>query len=467
MTWKADVDLRLRSWQRLRLQYHFAGDLLTGIISGGTDPAIAGERLPASDFDYHRWTASWLEVLGGHTWGMRVGQMMSHWGLGLLANDGMQRWDSRADGWFELPTTGDTTNRALLWTRPWAGTNSVLRGLVLSVAADRVVRDDIQVGAPTRPPSIFTPHDTEPAIQAVFASRMYLAKKQWFGLYYVNRDQQHDGGGYRATNGRYINVHVLDLAADFDWRAAGSGLRVQAEAVGLYGETSLSPTPEHPVHTIEQTAFAAKVRYDRHRVRFEVDLGYFSGDSNADDQYIRNFKADPNHQAGLVLYRRLLAWQTGRATVTASNPMIIGQPPQDIERFASGGSVTNTMHVFGKAGARVSQNLELYGGVLLAVAPSLPSDPFHTRTVGGGEPRNFLGAPPSSRLLGTEIDAGFCFRWPFGGSGLAFTIRVEYGVLAPGGALQGPNGDELDLIHGGRAVMAFGGAPMTPNASKK
>jgi len=114
--------------------------------------------------------------------------------------------------------------------------------------------------------------------------------------------------------------------------------------------------------------------------------------------------------------------------------------------------VTSAVTVFPKFGWKFSEQLEVYGGALLAWSPRVPIDPFSTRTVGGGSPRNFLSQAPNGHALGTELDFGVVAtvapaKWP-----VALALRAEYAVLLPGGALAG-----LDApIHGGRRRVRFG-----------
>ncbi len=428
----------------LKLSARLAGEALHGTLFGG--PKLAGDRLPGSGFDEVVPVEAWLAAAWDKSFGLRGGMMTSHWGLGLVANDGMAMFNERQYEWFQQPTVGDRVMRTVAWAMPWRNSTSALRGLWFAAAFDRVMRDDVA-----------NPDLGEEAQQGVLTTRMYLAEDRWLGLYYVYRSQDHD-------DGKFLRVHVVDVAADLHFGAPGRGLRIQAEGVAIMGTTSLSPSPEYSEHDVSQMGGAARVSYDTGSpgIRLALDLGWFSGDASFDDGSVNGFKADPNFQQGLVLFRRVLGWQTGRARLTASDPDVVGIPSEDLERLASGGSVTAAATIFPKLGIRFNDHLEVYGGLLFAIATAAPTDPFHTRTLGGGEARNFLGEVPDGRLLGTEVALGMRGRIPFESIHSSLAVGVEYGRLIVGDALFGLGADAP--IHGGRLVSIF--TPDTKEAKR-
>lgn len=444
---RVDVDIKQKrpGW---RLQLRGTAEVAHGVFS--QRHVLIGDKLPPVGFDAFLPTELWLAASYKQLAGVRFGQMTSQWGTGMLANDGFAMLDERRDDWFALSQVGDRVNRLLVWTRPFAEGKSALRGLALFLAADRVVQDDIVDPEPGAIPWAAMPNATQKAEQVVAAARMYLHEKRWVGLYYVMRQQEH-------ADGKSLTANAIDLAADLDFRDANKGrdgLHVTAEAVTLFGKTTLGPSPEFPEHDIAQVAFSTRARWTSGKLRLELDGGYFSGDPSTDDATINNFKADPNFQQGMVLFRRVLAWQSGRARLTASNLDIVGRPNEDLDRLATDGSVTNSITIFPKAGIEPIDGLQIYGGVLFAFADAALVDPFHTRTLGGGEARNYLAAKASDSLLGTELDVGIRYRLDlFGVSSL--WLRGEYAVLMPGGALQGA-ADELGNITGWRLSIATG-----------
>ena len=445
ITLRADLDSG-RSLGEWSLAATVAADALSGTFSG--QPNLQGDKLPGARWDRlvpaQAWGGLSLRDLGS----LRVGLMTSHWGMGLVANDGGHALDSRRDEWFVLPTPGDRVGRAQLLLQPFGRENSALRGLFVVGSVDQVVEDGTAVRA-----------QGDDARQQVAALRWHQARERWAGLYYVHRDQT-----FHSSIGPFLRVHVLDCAFDFNWSKAGSGLRLQGEAVLILGRTSLAPTPQHAEHDVRQSAAVARGRWDfgDSGVRLELDGGWFSGDDNLEDGALTAFKANPNYQQGILLFSQVMAWQSGRARLTASNPHVVGYPSADLDRLATGGSVTSAITAFPKIGWKASSFLQIYGGALLAWAPTTPIDPFSTRATAGGAPRNALGRAPDGSLLGTEFDLGAVATlaptsWP-----IDLLMRGEYGLLLPGGVLAGMDGDAP--VHGGRLSVAL--VPRAPAAKE-
>ncbi len=404
-------------------------DAIDGTLSGGPD-SQSGDKLPGTASDSVVLQDAYIGVKYGRLFGVRVGAMTSQWGLGLVANDGSNGLSLDRNDWFTLTRAADRNLRLMLHSMPWANhEGSALRGLMFIAALDKVLDDDTATAA-----------DGQNAQQVVGAVRMYLAEKRWFGLYYVRRWQHHD---VTATwnPGKDLRVHVVDAAMDLDWRdkETRQGLRVEAEAAGILGDTSLSPTPEYARHDVQQLgAFgrATWVGVAGTGLTLQLDGGYFSGDANVDDGKVTAFRADRNLRQGLLLFERVLAWQTGRARRTASDPSLVGVPAEDLDRLASGGAVFDAITVYPKIGYRIFDWLEVYGGALLAWAPSPLVDPLHTRTDAGGLPINFAGQKADGRYLATEIDLGARTTWRLSDPWkAAVQVALEQGFLLPGGAL--------------------------------
>lgn len=419
----------------LTLTARLGVEVASGTFAG--QPTLRGDHLPGSDWSAVLPVDAWLGMDWGETIGARAGLMTSQWGMGLVANDGMSMLDDRNEDWFTLPEVGDRVTRLALWAAPWRGTTSSARGLMFSAALDRVVQDDVADAA-----------QGETATQAVLATRMFFSKTRWAGLYYVYRSQEHD-------DGKFLRVHVIDLATDLRFGPKDGGLRVQAEAVSILGATSFAPSPEFPEHDVRQMGLAGRLSWGKARSgpRLELDAGWSSGDGNMDDETLTGFKADPNHQQGLILFRRVLGWQTGRARVTASNPLVVGRPVEDLDRLASGGSVTSAFTLFPKVGYGFGDHVQIYTGALIAVATADLVDPFHTRTLGGGSPRNFLGVQATGSTLGTELAVGTRIRLPIKSIRSNIWLGAEYARLVTGGALEGMGRDSP--VHGGRLMLSF------------
>ncbi len=433
VTVRADVDTRRRlgDWNALAT---LSFDALTGAFVGRN--TAEGDYLPQSSWRALVPTNALVGVGLRDLGSLRVGLMTSHWGMGLVTNDGSHALDSRRDSWFTLPGIGNRVARAQLILQPFGRSGGDLRGLYVIGSADAVVEDNNAVW-----------DQGDRAYQQVGVVRFHLAKERWLGLYYAHRDQTTN-----SVNYPFLRVNVVDAAFDLDYRHVGHGLRLQGEAAMILGRTSLGPSPDFPEHDVRQGAAMARARWQDGELglRLEMDAGWFSGDSNLDDKAVTGFKTTTNFQQGIVLFSQVLGWQTGRARLSASDPAVSGYPAQDLDRLASRGAVTSAITAFPKVGWKFAPTLEVYGGALFAFAPTPVVDPFATRAIGGGTPRNALGKVPVGSVLGTELDlgvaAGFApAEWP-----ASFEVRAEYGLLVPGGVLEGLDG----VVHGGRLTLA-------------
>ena len=154
---------------------------------------------------------------------------------------------------------------------------------------------------------------------------------------------------------------------------------------------------------------------------------------------------------GLIVHRYVLAAQTARTPINASDPDLVAVPPEDLERFPTQGQITNTIAIFPRAWGRPLDGLELYGGPLLAFAERAPAEPFSSR-LQGGEPTSALGGS-TGRYLGTELDVGVRYRRLIAGSEL--TLGLEGGYFAPGNAFENESGDGMGAISAGRAMLQY------------
>jgi hypothetical protein len=437
---QARIDMQWqRSTQGLGIGAVAAVDVLDGTLLGR--PLRVGDKLPGDRFDALQWNDAYLFARNGDTLQARAGVMTSHWGMGLVANDGRGELSLQRQGWFEQHRGGDRALRVLLTARPWANSQGILRGLALGLAGDRVLADDV------------LPSDDGKASQVMVVARFFAHKQRSCGLYFVRRIQD-------TSDARRTMADVLDLACDLDWRDAttGDGSRLELEAAAIGGHTDLGATPDHLRHELGQLAAAARYSWRTGTLGLQLDAGYFSGDARPDDGTLTAFRADRNFRQGLVLFERVLAWQSGRMRANAFDPDLTGQAPLDLDRLASDGAVGNAITFFPKAGWRLSERVEFYGGLLFAFAPAPIADPFQTRVTGGGVPVNPLGGQvKAGSLLGTELDVGarWTLRLPDAWKA-ALQAGVEGGVLFPGGALSGP-GEPMGPVQATRVTLAIVG----------
>lgn len=426
-------------------------DLAEGTLFGR--PTRLADLAPGDRHAALLWNDAYVFARLGDRAGVRAGLQASAWGSGLVANDGRAELSLERQAWFDQGRPGDRALRVLVHAMPWAGTASALRGLVLVVAGDKVVEDDV-----------LRPGDGS-AEQAVGAVRFHLAKERWIGLYAARRAQRH-------PSGRSIRVTVLDAACDLDTRdRAGNGLRVEAEAAYIGGDTDLGPTPDFPTHSLAQAAAFARTTWRSGALGLQLDLGYHSGDAKPDDATLTAFRADRSFRQGLVLFERVIGWQTGRMPRTAVDPALAARAPDDLDRLPSDGAISNAITVFPKVGWRFGDVWEVYGGGLVAWAPAAPVDPYQTKVRGGGVPVSALGASAQAGdRWGTELDLGLRATWRLPDAWQsALQIGVEGATLLPGPALEGL-GEPMAAVHAGRLTLALVGTtaavPPRADASK-
>ncbi len=399
-------------------------DLLTGGVAGHTD--LAGEGMPNHNGLEHQIRKAALRVSLGHFAHLKGGLMTSHWGLGLVANSGGRTWtpDSAA---FSDPRHGDHTARLMMATGPVTPMK-----IVLAVGHDWVQQDDNML-------------DGDTARQFFGSFMVGRGLPTSIGFYGVYRTQETEAGAWTKVTALDIYTrHAVSIGEHVN-------ATIEAEAVLIMGDTTLSPSPEFAEKSVIQMGAAVRGSIDAGWIGGVLDFLYASGDANLDDSTQSAFKPDPNYEMGILFYRYVLAGMTARATHTAANTDLVGYAPADLERFPTRGSASNTIAIFPRGYVRPMRGLEVYAGPLMVFAPSVPTDPFNTK-MAGGESRNALDGDPS-HYLGTEVDLGARFRMLMGGTEL--TLGVEGGLFIPGAGLQDKAGDSMDLVYGGRVMLGY------------
>lgn len=422
----ANVDAR---WDGVpvvaRLEYEH--DLTTGAAVGAPDQV--GERLPNGEKSHAELRKGLLRLDIGRYLALGGGYMMSHWGLGLLANDGDHGW-TPGSAYFGDPRSGDRVLRAYIGSQPLTD-----YGLVLRLAYDDVRDDDLLL-------------DGEDAQQIIASARIGVGQPTNGGIYFVYRDQD---GPEDDGESRGFDAYVVDITGSTRYDAGDIGiLSFDADFAVITGDTTLAPTPEDRKHDLVQFATVVRAGLSRSFYGFVAEFIYASGDQNYDDHEQNAFRIDPNYEVGLLLFRHVVAAQTGRAPVTAGDPTIVGRPVPDLDRVPTGGAVNNTISFFPRAWWRPTAPLELYGGPLFAWSEVDYADPFNTRVEGGGRARNPLGAKPGP-FYGVELDLGGRYRTYVYATEV--TLGLEAGVLFPGSALDDASGVPMDEVYGGRAMV--------------
>ena len=427
----ARVGLRFdstRDWAPFRLLVEYEHDLFSGpAYGGGADQGPPSLYAPDSQGNEEQSlrkafarlsVGPWVTFGGGFT--------TSHWGLGLLANDGAHRFNPDKPSFMD-PRDGDVVARALLATGPLTDTN-----LFVFAAYDSVWKDDV-----------LFPGDE--AWQAIGGISLGTELPWGAGVYGVYREQT-------ATDGDVTKVGVIDVHGRYKHEINRTmSFEIEAEGAIVFGTTTLAPTVESPEHDVLQLAGTLQASFDAGIAGAILDLTYASGDRNLDDGDQNAFRADINFEQGFLLFRTVLAAQTARYPVTAANLELVGQPAEDLDRLPTRGNVTNTIALFPRCWVRPVDGLTIYGGPLIAFGEVPQVDPLHTR-LAGGAPRNAFDQPGGT-YLGTEVDLGARFRTLV--YGLELEVGAEGGVLVPGDASDTASGDPMDPIYGGRLMLGL------------
>lgn len=428
------VGLKLDSvdtWDGLRLRAEYEHDFVTGTYT--LRPAVDGEGMPDTEALGLALRKANVRAQVGEKLLLGAGLMTSHWGLGLMANDG----EHRSAATFADPRGGDRVLRAYAGTGPYG--KLALAGLL---AADIVWDDDVLLTKD----ELSGGHDSDKAWQAVLAVTAGDTKgSQSAGVYVVHRRQQ-------TADGRSLQVTGLDATARAKFQLAEkTSLELAFEAAFLAGTTDFAATPDYATQDVRQLGVAVRATLDAGNHGLVFDMLFASGDQDTDDSTQNAFRPDPNYEMGLFLYRHVLAAQTGRGSANAGDPDLVGVASQGLERYPTRGSASNTLAFFPRGFWRPIDSLEIYGGPLIALSPVPLADPLNSR-VGGGPARNALDGKPGL-YLGTELDVGV--RWTLVKGVHKLMIGAEGGVFLPRSGFADGGGVLMDPVMGARALVDY------------
>lgn len=411
-------------------------DAATGAILGIPPQSLVGDRQPVPPIRALELRKVYLE----YKWAsgaFRVGQQTSHWGLGLLANDGGM--DPTA-GDFGMQHFGNLTYRALLVARPLFGRGGAFRAFETALAADLIVRDNF---------GEFAKGDR--AFQGVIAVRFNKDPENNFGVYAVYRNQRNINV---TDGGKSTDAVVLDFAGRWQFmKRRNAEFKVGWELVGITGTTTQARNENADLLKLGQLGAALKSSLRVGRTTIFLDGGYASGDHNAADDRIENFRFDRDYKVGLILFDQVMAYQTGRGGVRASDPALVGIAPEGADLLGTAGSITGAWYLYPRVKIAMSDWLDAYGGPLFAFSTAKLTDPFNTR-ITGGTPVNALGGTPGW-YLGTELDLGAQARIkPI--PELVISITAEGGLFLPGDAYNLPTGGVMSPVGFGRLRLGVG-----------
>jgi hypothetical protein len=434
---------------------------LTGVVGGDHAHDSWSDQTPRDRDDWYknlqpRWLyLEWLSPVGL----LRVGQQPSHWGMGLVANDGDH------PSLFGDYRGGNIVEQVLFATKP-LGRDSPF---AVAIAGNLVFRDNVAILA-----------DGDHAWQGILAA-FYEKGPDMVGAYGVYRHQSTD-----RTSGTYfpyadrINVGIIDLAGHF-----ARPLAVPDETAFVFGSfeaaTELGSTNAErtvgqaasgqstSIRTFggaaaagvvlagrgPQTGGAPADRPDLYgRLVAQVELGYASGDADPYDDTEKRFVFDPNHKVGLLLFDEVMRWQTARTAVAAQDPNLTSRAPAGVGLLPSNGGVFGAEYLYPTVVFRPRPWLDLKAGAVIAQTTADSVDAYRAALQGAYV--NYRGGDPRRHDLGVELDGGVEARLPLP-YGLRVALGAQAGVLFPGGALADAAGQTMKTpwIAVGRAGLLF------------
>ena len=320
--------------------------------------------------------------------GYEAGMTTSHWGLGMVANDGDH------DAVFGRNDFGDRVIRARIGTRP------IQKGkvpLYFILAGDRVVEDELAVWTP------FTDAPDQAAWQGV-ATVMYKPDKvedgPTVGIYGVYRHQT------EADLERKTSAGVMDLYGDWTTLASGWELRFAAEVAGILGDTSRTQTYNSrdglKVRSAGATGlFQASPKDGKGRGLLRA--GWASGDGDPDDDTLHDFTFDRDFDAGMVTFDEVQGAIDAATYSQLGDPAHSGAAPEGADGLVTEGAFGHAMFVQPVVGFAVLEWLDLQAGATLSWGSKPPGQAFESYR-NGGVPANHLGQPTDGYGLGTELD---------------------------------------------------------------
>jgi hypothetical protein len=444
----------LYHWLRLHARFSFKDkvsivaqiDVPRGLIVGDTTRYVDAARDSLSEARWSEVHPRWLYLQYDSPIGIfRIGQQGSHWGMGLLANDG------------DHPTLFGDYQRGSLSERLLFATAPLGKGTKLSVAVagDVIFQDQ----------TADLVHDHDRAFQGVLAV-LYRTVPAEVGFYGVIRRQERDQHAVDELTPYTdsLTVGVLDLTGKFNTPVPGASAFAygQFEAALILGSTSfvrgsytrlVDPTLKREDELVR--SFGAAAMLGAVHVNGtgkdawgdlvgEIETGYASGDADSNDGVTKRFTFDANHRVGLVLFNQVLAWKTARAATIAQDPDVVARPAPGLGLLPSKGGVFGAQYLNPRFIARPRRWLDLKTGVVIAQTSADLVDPYHQGAL--GNIANYDGGDSRRHDLGLELDFGASVRIPIDTTATV-QAGAEGGVLFPGHA--------FDDVAGGRLANQY------------
>ncbi|MBX3250592.1 MAG: hypothetical protein KF901_25670 [Myxococcales bacterium] len=404
-------------------------DLFDGLAFGDVTRGVGAAERPRDERDAFRaggvdprWLyLSWRTNVGV----VRAGLQPSHWGLGLLANDGNHAVP------FGDYRYGNRNFRLLYATRPFGA----------HIPFNFIIAGDLVYADP-----IARLSNGQKALQAVFAM-LYGDQDNGVGAYVVYRNQWRDaegGGPIPAQIDDRLRVWILDVFARYEMdEPSGGRLFAAFEGIYFHGNANVARTVENPTQRVRQGLWAAQVGRESDLLDVVLEAGWTSGDSNPEDDVQRRATMHPDHRIGLILFPELFALSTARSATLARSPELVGRPLPGSEYLPTDGGVAGAAYLFQHVTIRPLEWLDVRLGWVWGRATADVVDPYRARA----ESRlvNYRGGDRRARDLGVEVDASVIGHIPLPRE-LDLEVGLEGGVAVPGRAFDDAEGRRMGAL---------------------
>ncbi len=307
---------------------------------------------------------------------VETGLMTSHWGLGMLANDGVH------EPYFGLPEFGDRVIRARVTTKPAMASDWYLTG-----AIDRVIQDELTVD----PRRQWT--------QQGILSLLWKRDAESGGVYAVARRQE------ELDAQRQTTVGVLDVYVDLQRPIANDlAVHLGCEGAVISGKTDRSTSYESRERLLIRSAGASGFAMLSARgISTGAGFGYASGDADPADDQLNDFTFDRNHGVGMVLFDEVQGAIEAATHQNLINPEHAGVPPDAVEATVTEGAFRRASYLQPRLEIDPVEWLHIRAGWLLAWSTAPIMQPFYTAR-NGGIPVNHLDQKTHGHALGSELD---------------------------------------------------------------
>jgi hypothetical protein len=436
---------RLQHWQRITPVLQIQDQVLVvaqadaprGLLAGRENQYVAAADEPLDERQPLRLDLRWLFVEWlSPTARVSAGQQPSHFGLGIVENDGDH------PPLFGDYQGGNRVERLQLALRPLGARSA----WCVRLAGDLVYRDPLADLA-----------EGDVALRAVLSTDYEDNEDRFVALH----------GAFRHQRRQDDALPGFEFYEELDWFTLISSGRLRAPLPGFAGwlfaeyEAAVRLGTTSALRTVAQQRAEERERIQATgavarlgaaatappsdatwaKLVAMLEWGWASGDADPYDGTFRRFDFHPSYNVGLILFDEVLAWKTARAASIASDPSLVARPEPGWRVLASNGAVFGATYVSPSLVWRPVRPFDVKFAAVVAQTTTDLVDPGLVATTGNYQ--NYDGGDPANHDLGLELDAGIEYRQNLE-HGLVLQTGAQGAVLFPGNALADAAGRRLD-----------------------